>query len=310
MANGKKIGVLGTGPVGQTIADRLAGLGHSVFVSTRDPKETMARTWNDNFGNPPFKVWREAHPQIGFGTLAQAAAHGEIVVNATTGTASLAALEEAGHANLAGKVLVDISNPLDFSRGMPPSLTVCNTDSLGEQIQKAFPDVRVVKTLNTMSCYLMVGPAQLAGGNHTVFVSGDDAGAKQTVRELLRSFGWEDIVDLGDITTARGTEMMLPIWARVFVATGNPMFSFKLVRQPVYMIGASELLIIVLTLGLLGLQIFSIVHIATGDFDSSDKKILWLLVVIFVGVIGPILYLLIGRQSRFKAGETVMPKQR
>jgi hypothetical protein len=230
MANGMKIGVLGTGPVGQTLAARLAGLGHAVKIGTRAPAATLAREGKDTFGNPPFKVWKQEHPEIGLGTRAEAAAHGELLVNATTGVGSIAALEAAGKANLAGKILVDLSNPLDFSRGMPPSLTVCNTDSLGEQIQRAFPELKVVKTLNTMNAYLMVGPAQLASGEHTVFVSGNDAAAKETVTGLLHSFGWKDIVDLGDITTARGTEMMLPIWARVWVATQNPMFSFKLVR--------------------------------------------------------------------------------
>jgi 8-hydroxy-5-deazaflavin:NADPH oxidoreductase len=193
MANGMKIGVLGTGPVGQTIAARLASLGHAVFVGTRDPAATVARDKPDLFGNPPFAVWREQQPEIRFGTLAEAAAHAELVVNATSGGGSIAALEAAGSRNLAGKILVDIANPLDFSRGMPPSLTVCNTDSLGEQIQRAFPEARVVKTLNTMNAYLMVGPRQLADGNHTVFVSGNDAGAKKAVSGLLQSFGWQDM---------------------------------------------------------------------------------------------------------------------
>jgi predicted dinucleotide-binding enzyme len=225
-----KIGVLGTGPVGQTIAAKLSELGHAVSIGTRDPAATLARTSPDTFGNPPFKVWREKHPQIEFGTFAQAAAHGELVVNATTGTGSLEALKAAGETNLASKVLIDISNPLDFSKGMPPSLTVCNTDSLGEQIQRAFPHTKVIKTLNTMNAYLMVEPKKLADGDHTIFVSGNDMDAKQTVSKLLETFGWRDIVDLGDITSARGTEMMLPIWVRIWGATKNPMFSFKLVR--------------------------------------------------------------------------------
>lgn len=225
-----KFGVLGTGPVGQTIADKLAELGHRVFVGTRDPAATLAREKTDSFGNPPFKVWREQHPRVEFGTLAQAAAHAEIVVNGTNGTGSLEALRVAGATNLAGKILIDIANPLDFSRGMPPSLTVCNTDSLGEQIQREFPSAKVVKTLNTMNCYVMVAPERVGGGDHTVFVSGNDAGAKATTSELLRSFGWKDIVDLGDITTARGTEMILPIWVRTWAAIGNPMFNFKVVR--------------------------------------------------------------------------------
>ena len=129
-----------------------------------------------------------------------------------------------------GKVLVDISNPLDFSKGMPPSLSVVNTDSLGEQIQRRFPEARVVKTLHTINAYLMVDPAQLAGGDHTVFVSGDDPGAKGAVTDLLRSFGWTDIIDLGDITTARGTEMLLPMWLRLFGALQKPVFNFKIVH--------------------------------------------------------------------------------
>jgi hypothetical protein len=225
-----KIGVLGTGPVGQTIAAKLDELGHEVFVGTRDPSATLARTDPDIFGNPPFKVWRDGHAKIGFGTLAEAAAHGEMVVNATSGTGSIDALKAAGTKNLAGKILIDIANPLDFSKGMPPSMTVCNTDSLGEQIQRAFPETKVVKTLNTVNAYVMVGPKQLADGDHTLFVSGNDAGAKRSVMEFLQSFGWQDVVDLGDITTARGTEMMLPLWVRIYSATKNPMFSFKLVR--------------------------------------------------------------------------------
>ena len=225
-----KIGVLGTGPVGQAIGAKLSELGHSITIGTRDPASTLARTALDLFGNPPFKIWREKHSGIELGTFAQAAAHGELVVNCTRGAGSLEVLEAAGQKNLAGKVLIDIADPLDFSKGMPPSLTVCNTDSLGEQIQRAFPQTKVVKTLNTMNAYVMVGPKQLADGAHTVFVSGNDGAAKETVTKLLESFGWRDIVDLGDITTARGTEMMLPIWLRVFAATKNPMFSFKLVR--------------------------------------------------------------------------------
>ncbi len=164
------------------------------------------------------------------GTFGDAAAHGEMVVNATAGAVSLEVLRQAGEENLNGKPLIDISNPLDFSKGMPPTLSVSNTDSLGEQIQRRFPEARVVKTLHTMNAYLMVDPIQLAGADHTVFVSGDDAEAKTTVTELLRSFGWTDLIDLGDITTARGTEMLLPVWLRLFGALQKPIFNFKIVR--------------------------------------------------------------------------------
>jgi 8-hydroxy-5-deazaflavin:NADPH oxidoreductase len=225
-----RFGILGTGVVGKTIAARLDGMGHEVMVGTRNPEETKSRAEPDAYGNPPFSAWQEEHPEVKLATFSEAAAHGEMVVNATSGVVSLEALELAGEDNLNGKVLVDISNPLDFSQGMPPILSVSNTDSLGEQIQGRFSEARVVKTLHTMNAYLMVDPAQLAGADHTVFVCGDDAEAKQAVTEVLRSFGWTDIVDLGDITAARGTEMLMPIWLRLFGALHKPIFNYKIVR--------------------------------------------------------------------------------
>ncbi len=225
-----RFGILGTGVVGKTMAARLDGMGHEVMVGTRDPQETMSRTEHDQYGNPPFSAWQQGHRGVRLGAFGDATAHGEMVVNATAGAISLQALEQAGEDNLNGKVLMDLSNPLDFSRGMPPTLWVSNTDSLGERIQRRFPEAKVVKTLHTMNAYLMVEPAQLAGGDHTAFVSGDDPGARAEVAELLRSFGWQDIIDLGDITTARGTEMLLPIWLRLFGALQKPVFNFKIVR--------------------------------------------------------------------------------
>ena len=154
-----------------------------------------------------------------------------MVFNATAGGASLDALRMAGAANLAGKVLVDVANPLDFSKGMPPSLTVCNTDSLGERIQAAFPDARVVKTLNTVNTTVMVDPQGVAGGDHHLFVCGNDANAKASVTTLLRDeFGWTHIIDLGDITAARGTEMYLAIWIRLMGTLGTPRFNIRVMR--------------------------------------------------------------------------------
>jgi predicted dinucleotide-binding enzyme len=225
-----KIAVLGTGRVGQAIGGRLIQLGHDVMIGTRDVAETLARSAPDGMGNPPFSAWRQQNPKAQLGTFAQAAAHGEMVVNATNGFATLEILKAAGDANLNSKILIDISNPLDFSKGMPPTLFVKDSDSLAEQIQRAYPRVKVVKTLNTMNASLMVNPGQLAGGDHTVFVSGNDVAAKTQVTELLKSFGWRDIVDVGDITTARGTEMLLPIWVRLMGALQTPLFNFKIVR--------------------------------------------------------------------------------
>ena len=225
-----KLGIIGTGVVGKTIAARLAGLGHEVMVGTRDPERTLSRTEPGAYGNPPFGSWQEEHPEVKLGTFEEAATHGEMVVNATAGGVSLEALELAGEDNLSGKIVMDVSNPLDFSRGMPPTLAVSNTDSLGEQIQRRFPEAKVVKTLNTMNAYLMVDPAQLAGADHSVFVGGDHPEAKTAVTDLLRSFGWTDVIDLGDITTSRGTEMLLPLWLRLFGGLQKPVFNFKIVR--------------------------------------------------------------------------------
>lgn len=224
------IAVLGTGTVGRAIAAALTELGYDVVIGTRDPEATLARTEPDMMGAAPFAQWHAANSGTRVATFADAAAGSEIIVNATNGGASLPALTAAGEENLAGKVIVDIANPLDFSQGMPPSLNPVNTDSLGEQIQRTFPAARVVKTLNTMNAGVMVDPASIAGGDHSVFVSGNDAEAKETVTGLLKAFGHQDIIDLGDITTARGTEMLLPIWLRLWGALGNADFNFKIAR--------------------------------------------------------------------------------
>lgn len=224
-----KIAVFGTGMVGQALAARLHDLGHEVVICTRDPEATLARTEPDGMGNPPLPAWLAGHAGIGVATFAAAAADAALVVNATTGAGAIPALESAGAANLAGTVILDLSNPLDFSAGFPPTLSVKDTDSLGEQIQRAFPQSRVVKTLNTLTAPLMVHPDRL-GEPSTVFVSGDDAAAKSTVVDLLRSFGHTDVVDLGGIETARGTEMFLPLWLRIMGALGTPMFNVKIVR--------------------------------------------------------------------------------
>lgn len=177
------------------------------------------------------KDWTAQNPRVKSGSLSQTAAHGEIVINATSGGGALEALKTAGAANLNGKILIDLSNPLDFSHGMPPTLLVCNTDSLGEQIQRLLPQAKVVKTLNTTNVLVMVNPQALAGGDHTLFLSGNDQTAKDQVGRLLAEwFGWRDILDLGDISTARGTEALLLIWTRLMTKFGNPAFQFKIVR--------------------------------------------------------------------------------
>jgi len=226
-----KIGIFGTGMVGRTIAGKLASLGHDVMIGTRDVQATQAKMGKEGSEPSPFASWHQANPTVKLGTHAQAAAHGALLVNATNGGGSLDALNTAKASDLSGKVLLDIANPLDFSKGMPPSLTVCNTDSLGETIQRTFPNLLVVKTLNTLTASLMVAP-DLLPERTNVFLSGNDMPAKAEVRELLRSFGWaaEDIIDLGDITTARGTEQILPIWVRLYGALQSPLFNFRIVQ--------------------------------------------------------------------------------
>lgn len=224
-----KIAVLGTGMVGQALATRLSGLAHTVTVGTRDPQATLTRTEPDSMGNPPYSAWAAEHPDVRLATFADAAASAELINNATSGFGAMPALEQAGADNLAGKVLIDISNPLDFSNGFPPSLFVKDTDSLGEQIQRAFPEARVVKALNTLTANLMVNPKEL-GAASTIFMAGNDAAAKASVTELLQSFGHSDVIDLGDISGSRGTEMLLPVWLRLMGTLGTANFNFSIVR--------------------------------------------------------------------------------
>ncbi|MBL8147612.1 MAG: NAD(P)-binding domain-containing protein [Anaerolineae bacterium] len=225
------IGVLGTGIVGRTISAHLAGGGHSVVIGTRDVAHTLAQSAPDAMGTPPFSAWHGSHAQVRLGTFAEAAAHGDVLINATVGHASLNALAAAGGDALAGKVLLDIANPLDFSHGMPPSLFVCNTDSLAEQIQRAFPALKVVKTLNIVTASVMVNPSLVAGGDHHMLLCGNDAGAREAVAGYLRDwFGWQHVLDLGDLSAARGMEMMLPVWLRLWGALQTPMFGYKIAR--------------------------------------------------------------------------------
>lgn len=221
------IAVLGTGTVGRAVAARLDELGHHVTVGTRDPDGTLART--DADGGTSYAQWAEAHRGVGLAGFADAARDADLVVNATSGQATLEVLATAGAETLAGRVLLDISNPLDFSAGMPPTLFVKDDDSLAEQVQRAFPETRVVKSLNTLTAELMVHPETLPESS-TVFVSGDDADAKARVTDLLAQLGHRDVIDLGDISTARGTEMYLPLWLRLWGAIGSATFNVKIVR--------------------------------------------------------------------------------
>ncbi len=224
------IGILGTGIVGQTLGLRLVQLGHPVMLGTRDPAQL-----DEPKGRGPdartLRAWLAlAGSAASVGTFREAAASGELVITALSGVVSLEVLQTVGEASLHGKTLLDTSNPIDVSRGFPLTLFVKDTDSLGEILQRAFPTVRLVKTLNTMTAALMVNPHLVGHGDHTVFVSGNDPQAKAQVAELLRELGWHDILDLGDIATARGTEMMLSIGHAVMRALSPAEIAFKVVR--------------------------------------------------------------------------------
>ncbi|MFJ7998411.1 NADPH-dependent F420 reductase [Streptomyces sp. NPDC096310] len=226
-----KIAVIGTGMVGRAFATRLTGLGHDVVLGTRDPQATLARTEPDDKGTPPLADWFVDNPEARLVTMAEAGVHGEVVINATAGANAIAALELVGAENLAGKPLLDLSLPLDLSAGWPPRLSVVNDDSLGEQIQRAFAHARVVKTLDTVQYEVMLDPTRLPG-RHNMFVSGDDADAKKAVTELLGEFGWpaDVVIDLGDITTARATEMYSRLLFTLSVHFGDFDTNIALVR--------------------------------------------------------------------------------
>ncbi|HLO90596.1 MAG: NADPH-dependent F420 reductase [Chloroflexota bacterium] len=228
-----KIGIIGTGTVGQTLAVRLHDVGHKVVIGTRNVEEKLSNETTDQYGNPPFSEWQKNNPGIPLVTFNEAAQYGEIVINATRGSASINALQQCGDENLTGKVLIDVSNPLDASRGMPPSLMpeLSNTHSLGEEIQAKFPKAKVVKTLNTMWAGLMVNPMMVNNGDHTNFICGNDNQAKQTAMQLLKDMGWkeENILDLGDISSARGAESFLPIWLRIMNSKKTAAFNLRIV---------------------------------------------------------------------------------
>lgn len=225
------IGVLGTGVVGQTLAAKLSDLGYQVAIGTRDPAKTLAKKEPNQYGGPPFSEWQKNHQKVKLGTFAEAAKFGETLFVCTNGTGTMDALKHAKSENFKGKTVIDITNPLDFSKGMPPTLLPqwSNTNSLAEEIQKAFPEANVVKSLNIVNCEVMVNPKK-TGGDPTMFVAGNDEKAKEQVKTILKQFGWSDIIDVGDITAARGMEMLVILWVRIWTATRNGYFGWKIVR--------------------------------------------------------------------------------
>lgn len=213
-----KIAVLGTGMVGQTLATKLVSLGHDVALGSRERDHEGAKKWLAGVAG-----------RAATGTFEDAATGAAVIFNCVMGQFAIEALQRAGAHNLRDKVVVDVSNPLDFSRGMPPTLFVCNDDSMGERIQRAFPEARVVKALNTVNAAVMVDPGRVPGESTAMFC-GDDHEAKVLVGGLLQSFGWKDLLDLGDITGSRQLEMYVLLWVRLWGTLKTPDFNIKVVR--------------------------------------------------------------------------------
>jgi 8-hydroxy-5-deazaflavin:NADPH oxidoreductase len=212
-----KIGLVGTGNVAKILGAKLTGLGHEVTLGSRDPENSAAREWAAQNG-------------VALTTVPLAAAGAELVVNTAPGVGSLEALTLAGAENLSGKVVVDVSNGVRTHNGAAAVVTP-DGGSIAEQLQAAFPEARIVKTLNTMAGQVMVDPGRIPG-HHVVFLSGNDAAAKEEVAGLLKDFGWseEQILDLGDVTSARATEAALLLFIRLYTAFQTPEFNFSFAR--------------------------------------------------------------------------------
>ncbi|MBR9861163.1 NAD(P)-binding domain-containing protein [bacterium] len=222
-----KITIIGTGMVGRILAPRILEMGHEVTMETRNVSETLKRS----LGESSFKDWMGENEELHLARFGDSCSIADVIINATNGRNSIAALQIAGKSNLKGQTILDLSNPLEFRPGEPPSLFVSNTDSLGEQIQREFPESHIVKSLNTLTAGLMLNPKKL-DGNHVVFVCGDNSRAKQNVVTFLESAGWtsQSIIDLGDIKGCRGMEQSLPLWLRLWQTLGTLDFNFNVVK--------------------------------------------------------------------------------
>ena len=225
-----KVGIFGTGDVGKTLGTALIRRGHDVMLGTRDVRKKMAEKASDG-ESVSFRDWLSKNKKIHLVSFSEAAAHGEMLMNATAGHASIEALSKVKPADLKDKILIDVSNALGPWGQGPLEMFVVNTDSLAERIQRAHPGLRVVKALNTVSSHLMANPAGLAGGDHDVFVAANDPESRDRVTRFLREeFGWRTVIDLGDLASARAMEMMIMAWVKIYEALGTSDFNFKVVR--------------------------------------------------------------------------------
>ncbi len=224
-----KVGIFGTGDVGKTLGASLAHRGHDIMLGTRDVAKKMAEKGTED--SIAFRDWQSKNKKIRLGSLAETAAHGDLLMNATAGHGSLDALAKIKPTDVKDKILIDVSNALGPWTEGQVQMFVANTDSLAERLQRAHPGLRVVKALNTVTAHLMVNPAGLAGGDHDVFVAGNDPQARDRVSRFLREeFGWRTVIDLGDLTAARSLEMMIMVWIKLWEALGTSDFNFKIAR--------------------------------------------------------------------------------
>ncbi len=225
-----KIGILGTGAVGRTLATKLIEDGHEVMIGTRDVVNTLARNKADGYGNPPFTEWLSAHPSAKLESFSDTAAFGEVLFITTAGLAALNAIDLAGKENFSGKIVVDVTNPLDASAGMPPKFAVTLGNSLGEQIQRHIPEAKVVKAFNTIGAHIMVSP-QREEGVPDLLIAGNDADAKKWVNDLALSWGWNSTVDLGGIENAYWLETFAMTWIVYAFNNNSWNHAFKFLRK-------------------------------------------------------------------------------
>ncbi len=225
-----KIGILGTGVVGRTLAVKLNDLGHEVTIGTRNVSKTLSKTSTDTMGSPPFKEWYSKYSEIKLSAFADTTRFGEIIILATHGVATIGAIDLAEKNNFRGKVVIDTTNPLDFSQGMPPKFAATLGNSLGEKIQNHIPEAKVVKAFNTVNAYVMVSPKR-EEGNPDLFIAGNDEDAKKKIKSLAEQLDWENIVDIGDISQSYWLESMTMFWVQYGLKYNNWTHAFKLLKK-------------------------------------------------------------------------------
>ncbi|SFW77250.1 NADPH-dependent F420 reductase [Chitinophaga sancti] len=225
-----KLGIFGTGIVGRLLAEKLVADGNEVMIGTRNIQNTLAKNEPDIIGTPPYIQWQEKNTKVKLGTFADVAKFGEIIFISTFGDVAINAIDMAGTEHLAGKIVIDTTNPLDLSNGIPPGFSGTVGNSLGEQIQRHLPQAKVVKAFNTLSMHIVVNP-QREEGDPVLLIAGNDQGAKRSVGEIAKGWGWKDIVDLGGISESFFLESFALLWIRYAFKNNSWTHAFKLLRK-------------------------------------------------------------------------------